>query len=198
MSHSTKKGRTKSRFVYETPEALQNAIKDKTLEAARKKFEAGNYRVILNCMYLCTSCRVQPPDWLRDAFCDRVGAPENFETWDDAFGPPMPRGTKRAGREEIKNWVPLVLKIRELRARGIRGQALYEQAAAELHLRRGWEAVRDAYYRKSKNWREIVEYSVSSLEAQVREKILSPKGQLLVSQEEYVAWLENYMNTHPY
>src|SRR5262245_6796959 len=125
MSRSTKKGQTKSGWVYKPPKRLQNGI----LETGRQKFEAGDYSEILNCMWLCTFFRIQPPDWLIDAFCDRVGSRENFETWDDAFGPPMPPGTKKARREEIKNWVPLALKIRELRARGIRGQALYEQAA---------------------------------------------------------------------
>src|SRR5262249_14476744 len=160
MSRSTKKGRTESgwvykpsedRWVYEAPERLQDAIKNKALETARQKFEAGDHSVILNCMYLCTFFRIQPPDWLIDAFCDRVGGRHNFETWDDTFGPPMPPGTKKARREEIENWVPLALKIRKLRARGIRGEALYEQAAKELKLRGGWQAVRDAYYRKPKN-----------------------------------------------
>jgi hypothetical protein len=192
MNRSAKQRRTKSGFV----EATQNTIKNKTLEAARRKFEAGDYGVILKCMYLCTYHRVQPPDWLIYAFCDRVGSPENFETWDHAFGPPMPPGTKKARREEIKNWVPLALKIRKLRARGIRGQALYEQAADELSLRGGWESVRDAYYRKPKNLRESVEFAVSELEAEVREGIRRPKGQLLVSLKEYEAWLKNYCKTH--
>src|SRR5262245_33834060 len=163
MNRSTKKGRTRSPWVW-----LQNTIKSKTLEAARQKFEAGDYSVILNCMYLCTYHRVQPPDWLIGAFCDRVGSPENFETWDDAFGPPMPPGTKKARREEIKNWVPLALKIRKLRAKGIRGQALYEQAADELKLRGGWQAVRDAYYRKPKNLRDSVDEAATELETEIR------------------------------
>jgi hypothetical protein len=196
MSPSTKKGRIKSRWVYKPPKQLQNAIKNKTLEAARQKFEAGDYRVILKCMYLCTHHRVPPPDWLIDAFCDRVGSPENFETWDDAFGSPMPKGTKQAAREEKKNWVPLALKIRKLRAKGIRGQELYEQAADELKLRAGWESVRDAYYRKPKNSRELVEFAASELEAEIREGIRRSDGRLVISLEEYDAWLKNYLKTH--
>jgi hypothetical protein len=192
VSRSAKKGRTESRFL----EPLQNLIKNKTLEAARQKFEAGDYKEILTCMYLCTYWRIQPPDWLRDAFCDRVGSREDFETWDNAFGPPMPPGTKKARREGEKNWVPLALKICQLRAKGIRGQALYEQAADELGLRGGWEAVRDAYYRKSKGLRDSVEFAFSSLEAEKREKIRSPDGRLLVSLEEYEAWVANYIKTH--
>ena len=181
-----------SRFVIE----LQNIIRNITLEAARQQFEAGDYSVILNCMYLCTYFRVQPPDWLIDAFCDRVERPENFETWDDAFGSPMPKGTKQAARKEKKNWVRLALKIRKLRAKGIRGQALYEQAADELGLRGGWESIRDAYYRRPKKVRDMMEYATASLEAQVREKIRSPDGKLLVSLEEYEAWLEHYFKAH--
>lgn len=181
-----------SRFAIE----LQNTIRNITLEAARQQFEAGDYSVILNCMYLCTYYRVQPPDWLIDAFCDRVERPENFKTWDDAFGPPMPKATKQAAREEKKNCVRLAHKIRKLRAKGIRGQALYEQAADELKLRGGWQAVRDAYYRRGKNFRHMREYAASLGEAQVREKISSPNGKLLVSLEEYEAWLEHYFKAH--
>jgi hypothetical protein len=183
MSRSSKKSRTKSRPV----ERPQNAIKNITLEAARQKFEAGDYGAILLGMYLCTQYRIQPPDWLINAFCDRVRSPENFETWDDAFGPPMPPGTKKAGREEKKNWVPLALKIHKLRARGIRGQALYEQAAEELNLRLDWQTVRDAYYRKSKNIRDILEHVAFSLEVELREVFSSP--------EEYEAWLVNLFSS---
>ena len=179
MSRSTKKGRTKR---------LQNGI----LETGRQQFEAGDYGAILNCMWLCTFWRIQPPDWLIDAFCDRVGSRENFETWDDAFGPPMPPGTKKARREEIKNFVPLALKIRELRARGIRGQALYEQAADDLKLKGDWQTVRDAYYRRLKNLRDSMEEAASELEAERREGIRLPGGRLAVSDKEYAAWHKNY------
>jgi len=175
--------------------AVQNAIKN-TVEAERQKFETGDYSVILKCMWLCTFFRTQPPDWLIDAFCERVGQPHNFETWDDAFGPPMPPGTKRARREEVKNWVPLALKIRELRARGVKGQALYEQAADELKLRGDWQTVRDAYYRMPKISREWVELAASELE----EEILERNGQIAFSDEEdeeFTAWLINHWKTHP-
>jgi hypothetical protein len=198
MSRHTK-NRTKDRFLGELmhayrktrliPEAMQKRV-EQSCERGRKKFEAGDCDVILPCMYLCTWFRMPPPLWLRDAFCDRAGSPENFETWNDAFGPPMPHGTKKAAREKEKNYVSLVLKIRELRARGIRGQALYEQAADELSLGRSWEAVRDAYYSRPKNARDGVEFAASALEAEVREKIRSPDGQLAVSLEKYVAWLK--------
>jgi hypothetical protein len=167
----------------------------KTLEEARKKFEAGDYGVILKSMRFCARQRVQPPDWLISAFCDRVGNPENFETWDHAFGPPMPKGTKQAAREEKKNWVPLALKIRELRTRGIRGEALYEQAAKELRLG-SWQTVRDAYYRKPRIVRDMVSLAANVLEAAVREGIKQPDGQLAVSLEEFEDWLIDYAGRH--
>jgi hypothetical protein len=40
------------------------------------------------------------------------------------------------------------------------------------------------------------EYAASLGEAQVREKISSPNGKLLVSLEEYEAWLEHYFKAH--
>jgi hypothetical protein len=190
VSRSTKQHQAKSHAAERTQDIIQN----KTLEGARQKFEAGNYKVILKCMYICMKFRIQPPVWLAEAFCNRVGSPENFETWDDAFGPPMPRGTKRARREEIKDWAPLALEIYKLRAKGIRGQAQYEQAAKVFSGR--WETVRDAYYREPKYIRDMMEYLFRFMEARVREKIFSPDGQCLVSPEELDSWLENYFETH--
>jgi hypothetical protein len=137
-------------------EERKEAIKNNFLNVkARREFEAGDQTVILECMFLCTWFHIEPPDWLEDAFCDRAGSPEKFETWDDAFGPPMPKGTKKAGRQEKRNWLRLARKIQVLRAKGIRGKDAYEQAAKELGLRGGWEAIRDAYYRIPKRIREL-------------------------------------------
>jgi hypothetical protein len=159
--------------------ALRDVLKNKTLVRARQRFEAGDRTEVLRCMYLCMLFRVPPPDWLRDAFCDRVGAHKELETWDHAFGPPMPKGTKKAGREESRNESLLASKIPELRARGVRGQDLYEQAAKELGLRGGWEAVRDAYYRIPKQLRILVKLSLTQLRAEIiREKIKNPNGPL--------------------
>jgi hypothetical protein len=157
--------------------ALRDVFKNKTLEKARQKFEAGDLTEILSCMHLCMLFRVSPPDWLRDAFCARVGHPEKFEKWDDAFGLPVPKGTKKAGREEKRNENSLAIKIPELRARGEKGRDLYELAAKELGLRGGWEAVRDAYYRIPKHLRILVELSFTQLRAEIiREKIENPNS----------------------
>jgi hypothetical protein len=137
-------------------EETLDGIKNKFLVKARQEFEAGDQTVILRCMFLCMWLEIEPPDWLRDAFCDRAGGSTKFKTWDDAFGPPMPKGTKKAGRQEQRNSIRLARKIQELRAKGVRGQNLYQLAAKELGLRGGWEAVRDAYYRIPKIIREMI------------------------------------------
>jgi hypothetical protein len=190
VSRSTKRHQAKKPAL----EKMQDIIQNRTLEIARQEFEAGDYKVILTCMLLCTRFSIQPPVWLAEAFCDRVGRPEDFETWDDAFGPPMPRGTKRARRQEIKDWLPLALKIHELRAKGIRGQALYEQAAKVFSGK--WETVRDCYYRQPKYIRSLAEGVFRFREALVREKILSPDGHCLVSPEEHEFWMENYLKIY--
>jgi hypothetical protein len=159
--------------------ALRDVFKNKTLAKARQNFEAGDRTEVLRCMYLCMLFRVPPPDWLRDAFCDRVGAYNELEKWEDAFGPPMPKGTKKAGRQEKRNLVPLAVKVQELRRRGVRGRNLYELAAKELGLRGGWEAVRDQYYRIPKQFRILIELSFVQLRMEIiREKIKNPDGPL--------------------
>jgi hypothetical protein len=122
------------------------------LEEHRRQFEAGDQTVILPCVCLCMGLRIEPPEWLEAAFRDRVWKPYNFKTWNDAFGPPMPKGIKKARREEIKNGMRLVHKVQELKKRGIKGQALFERAAKEVGLKKGWEATRDFYYRTRPPW----------------------------------------------
>jgi hypothetical protein len=143
-------------MLHPVKEEVLDGIKNKFLVKARQRFEAGDQTVIMECMFLCMWLEIEPPDWLRDAFCDRAGGSTKFETWDDAFGPPMPKGTKKARREEIRNSIRLARKIPELRAKGVRGKNLYELAAKELGWRGGWEAVRDAYYRIPKTIREMI------------------------------------------
>ena len=138
-------------------EETLDGIKNKFLVKARRDFEAGNQAVILPCVSLCLWLGIQPPEWLEDAFCSRAGAPWKFEKWEDAFGPPMPKGTKKAARQEIRNILRLERKIREIRAKGVKGRDLYEQAAKELGLRGGWQTIRDAYYRIAKPIREYKE-----------------------------------------
>ena len=128
---------------------------NETLEEARRKFERGDYSVLLGTMKGCLDFGVLPAPWLVEAFCDRVGHPEEYKTWDDAFGPPLPKGTKEARRKEMKNASALREKIRALRAQNIKGQDLYERAGAELALSCGWETVRDAYYREPKVIRDL-------------------------------------------
>jgi hypothetical protein len=177
---------------------LRGVFKNKTLERAHQKFKAGDHIEVLTCMYLCTLFRVSPPDWLRDAFCDRVGAYNELETWDHAFGPPMPKGTKKAARREKRNLVPLAVKIQELRAKGVKGQDLYDLAAKELGLRGGWEAVRDAYYRIPKQFRILIELSFLQLKAEtLRERIKNPDGPLPREKiaEKWLAQLEDNLRS---
>jgi hypothetical protein len=64
----------------------------------------------------------------------------------------MPKGTKKARREEIKNGMRLVHKVQELKDKGVKGPALFERAARELGLKKGWESTRDFYYRVRPRW----------------------------------------------
>ena len=197
MNRTTRHRETKRPFTGELSEEAQKFIKQ-SVESSRQKLEAGDYSVILIGMWLCTYFRMQPPRWLVDAFGDRISQPAKFKTWDEAFGPPMPKGTKKARREVEVTRDLLALKIHQLRAKGVRGQALYEQANAELGLgSRSWEAVRDTYYRESKKIRDVREAAFNIIKAAQREKIYSSDVQLMVSPEEFNTWVENYFKMKP-
>jgi len=197
MKRATRPRRTKRPFTGEISEEVQQLIKQ-SVESTHQKLEAGDYSVILSGMWLCTYFRIQPPRWLVDALGERILEPAKFKTWDEAFGPPMPRGTKKARREKELTRVPLALKIQQLRAKGVRGQALYEQANAELGLgSRSWEAVRDAYYLDPKKFRNVWEAFFNIISAAKREKIYSSDVQLMVSPQEFNTWAENYFKMNP-
>ena len=193
MSRSNKQRRSKSGS--DTVVEHVNA----TLEAARPKFERGDYTVILDTLRVCLDFGVLPAPWLVTAFCDRVRHPEEYKTWDDAFGPPLPKGTKKARRQEMKNASALISKVRALRAQNIKGRDLWERAGAELGLGVGWETVRDAYYRQPKGIRLVSDRFHECFEALGQELSQKPTdGSFDFESFDMFGWMGNWFDAHPY
>src|SRR5262249_27007051 len=74
-------------------------------------------------MSLFVLWRRPPPKWLAAAFVDAIMT--DCKSWDEVFGRPPRRK---------KHWPGLLSKIRELKAKGVKGEALFKQAANELSL----------------------------------------------------------------
>jgi hypothetical protein len=175
---------------------------ERVFDDTRRRLESGDRSAILSSMHFCTFYRIPPPDWLATAFCDAFESCERYQTWDDAFGPPMPKGTKNA-RRKMRRY-DLAAKITELReVRGAAGQALYEQAATELKNEqpetelKNWQTVRDIYYRVPNEvrgvLRDIYRFVTHIVLAERRYGIRLPSGELAVSPEEALAWLAAFL-----
>ena len=151
----------------------------------RRHVENGEKEVILLGMFLFTVWRRLPPGWLAAAFFEAVTT--DCKSWDEVFGRPSRRKKRQGG---------LLSKMRELKAQGVKGEALFKQAANELSPRRGWRTVRDAYYDVPESERIFDEWVSQFAEAAKREAIRLPGGALAVPPEKYAA-LRHWVAAHP-
>jgi len=154
-------------------------------DKGRRDFESGQKSVILTAMSLFVLWRRLPPKWLAAAFVDAIMT--DCKSWDEVFGRPPRRK---------KHWPGLLSKIRELKAQGVKGEALFKQAANELSPRRGWRTVRDAYYDVPEPERIFDEWVSQFAEAAKREAIRLPGGARVFPPEKYVA-LRDWVAAHP-
>jgi hypothetical protein len=166
------------------------------LERIGRAIKGGDTNAILHGLRLCFDLNITPPGWLTKAFCKRINKAVDYESWDQAFGRPRKKGGKEAGRELKKHAVKIWLKVRELRASGMRGDEVFREAAADLPIHRDWQTVRDAYYDNPK-LRGFLEWAAESVEAMEQEQIRGPDGAFKVSLDEYARWLVKWFEAHP-
>jgi hypothetical protein len=169
----------------------------KILESIGRAIKGGDASQVLHGLRHCFMLGITPPRWLTNTFCKRVDhAADFYESWDRVFGQPHKKGRKKAGRELEKYAVPIFLKIRALRASGMRGDEVYRKAAADLKIYRDWQTIRDAYYSRSE-WHGFQEWAIECIEAMERAQIRTPDGEVTVSEDEYKRWLTDWFEAHP-
>jgi hypothetical protein len=173
---------------------LSEEIQAKILESIGRAIKGGDPSKVLHGLCLCYQLRITPPSWLTNTFCKRVQwAEDNYESWDRVFGRPHKKGSKKAGRELEKHAVQIFLKIRELRASGMRGNEVYRRTAADLNIHRDWQTIRDAYYRSGRS-HSFMRWAIECIEAMDRGQIRDPDK---VSLDEFGRWLADWIETHP-
>lgn len=67
------------------------------LERCRRQFEVGDRLAMLAAVRICANHDLVMPPWLSQAFISAYDRGLNFEvsSWDEAFGPPVPKGKHR-------------------------------------------------------------------------------------------------------
>jgi hypothetical protein len=64
-------------------------------EASRVRFDKGDKSAILEAVFVAANCNMKLPNWAADAFekyyYEAVEL-EMHKSWDEVFGPPMPKG----------------------------------------------------------------------------------------------------------
>jgi hypothetical protein len=173
---------------------LSEKVEAKLLESIGREIKGGDKGAVLQGVYLCLKFNIALPPWLVRVFCKRMERAEDCWSWDDVFGPLVPKGTKQAGREITKHRHDIWRKVRELRVKGVRGDEVFEKAAAELSLSfpRGWRTIRDIYYSGSKWQRDHFEWVTQMLDAAYQE--LGPEP----APEKLLVWMNSWTAEHPF
>jgi hypothetical protein len=72
---------------------------------AKHAFDLGDTKRLLQVLYFYLANDTLPPKWARDELCDFYDAEGlDVQSWDDVFGEPSGKKTKRQRKEEIAYW----------------------------------------------------------------------------------------------
>jgi hypothetical protein len=82
---------------------LTEEVEAKLLESIGREIKGGDKGAVLQGVYTCLKYNIALPPWLVRVFCKRMERAEDYWSWDDVFGPLVPKGTKQAGREIKKH-----------------------------------------------------------------------------------------------
>jgi hypothetical protein len=66
------------------------------LKILKRKFDGGHKAALLMAIRYCCWMRRPLPEWARLAFLQAYDSATVFESWDEVFGPPHPKGTHLA------------------------------------------------------------------------------------------------------
>jgi hypothetical protein len=129
------------------------------LEILKQKFEGGDKSALLYAVYHCLLMKRPLPEWLRLAFLHAYEAHARFEirTWDEVFGPPVPKSTQLE-KEKLRRLI--INRVWELRAKRPIDRGLFEQIGEQLDM--SGSTIDSIYYdERSRSLREIYEIADS-------------------------------------
>jgi hypothetical protein len=113
-----------------------------------KQYNHGHKRRLLEIIGMCLMHRVPPPEDAREEFlrvCQSMP-----DSWDDVFGPPVPKGkSAKAARRRAANRPQVIKVVGRLRKQGTKFPAVFDEAAESPELREfklSGSTVREMYY----------------------------------------------------
>jgi hypothetical protein len=122
----------------------------------KRQFEAGDKSVLLFAIHACLESRRPMPEWLRIAFFNACEAAEGFEikSWDEVFGPPVPKGTHL--KTEKRNAALRFLIVKRVQAEKPIDKGLFDKIGQELNPPLSGTTVSEIYYdERSRELREM-------------------------------------------
>jgi hypothetical protein len=131
------------------------------LEILKQKFESGDKSALLNAIYRCLLMKRPLPEWLRLTFLHTYEAHARFEirSWDQVFGPPVPKGT-HLEKEKLRRLI--INRVCELKTERPIDRGLFERVGEELGM--PGSTVDGIYYdERSRQLRETYEMLERSL-----------------------------------
>jgi hypothetical protein len=117
------------------------------LDILKEQFDAGDKSRLLYAIYYCCLLKRPLPEWLRLYFLHTYEAHARFEirSWDQVFGPPVPKGThleKEKRNAELR--LLIIERVRALKAEKPIDKALFEEIGEDLGI--SGTTVSEIYY----------------------------------------------------
>jgi hypothetical protein len=128
------------------------------LEILKQKFEGGEKPALLFAVYHCLLLKRPLPEWLRLAFLDTYEAHARFEirSWDEVFGPPVPKGTQLLTEKKRRLVIERVWELKRENPKTAIDRGLFEKIGEEQGM--SGSAAEGLYYDERSQWlREINE-----------------------------------------
>jgi hypothetical protein len=119
------------------------------LEILKERIEAGDKSALLYAIYHCLLMKRPLPEWLRLEFLHTYEAHARFEirSWDEVFGPPVPKGThleKKKRNAELR--LLIIERVQALKAENPIDKGLFEKIGRELNPPLKATTVSEIYY----------------------------------------------------
>ena len=109
------------------------------LEILKERFDRGDKSALLYAVNFCVCLMKRPlPEWLRRAFLNAYEADARFEirSWNEVFGPPVPRSTHLKTEKRNAELRPLIIeRVAALSREQPIDKGLFEKIARELRIK---------------------------------------------------------------
>jgi hypothetical protein len=130
------------------------------LDILKERFNAGDKSALLYAIYHCLLMKRPLPEWLRLTFLHAYEAQARFEirSWDEIFGPPVPKGTHlKTEKRNAELRLLIIERVEALKTESPIDKGLFEKIGRELNPPLKGTTVSEIYYdERSRELREMI------------------------------------------